>query len=111
MPRAFGSLVLLALIAACGTPPSTSEGNELPPGSNVDIGEPIAEVNGFPIGSREFEAAYAEGGIFQLTMHPHVTGYRSRIWIFEDLVKQAKAKGDVWFATHAEIVDWVKANA
>ena len=64
----------------------------------------------FDIFSKEFEAAYAEGGLFQLTMHPHITGYRSRVWIFEELIKLAKAKGDVWFATHAEIVDWVKAN-
>ncbi|MFC4667991.1 polysaccharide deacetylase [Seohaeicola nanhaiensis] len=64
----------------------------------------------FDIFRREFEAAYAEGGIFQLTMHPHITGYRSRIWIFEELIRLAKSRGDVWFATHAEIVDWVKAN-
>jgi hypothetical protein len=34
----------------------------------------------YDIVRREFNAAYTEGGIFQLTMHPHVTGYRSRIW-------------------------------
>ena len=28
---------------------------------------------------REFDAAYAEGGLFQLTMHPHIIGHRSRI--------------------------------
>ncbi len=52
---------------------------------------------------REFELAYEEGGIFQLTMHPHIIGYRSRIWIVEELIRAAKAKGDVWFATHEEI--------
>ena len=41
---------------------------------------------------REFDAAYDEGGIFQLTMHPHVIGYRSRIWILEELIRHAKAK-------------------
>ena len=65
----------------------------------------------FDIFRREFEAAYDEGGHFQLTMHPHVTGYRSRMRIFEDLIRLAKDKGDVWFATHAEIVEWVKGNA
>jgi len=25
-------------------------------------------------------------GLFQLTMHPHVIGYRSRIWIIEELI-------------------------
>ncbi|BAQ43722.1 MULTISPECIES: polysaccharide deacetylase family protein [Methylobacterium] len=52
---------------------------------------------------REFEGAYREGGLFQLTMHPHIIGYRSRLWIVEELIRAAKAKGDVWFATHADI--------
>lgn len=60
---------------------------------------------------REFEAAYAEGGLFQLTMHPHIIGQRSRLWIVEALINLAKAKGDVWFATHADIVRYVKENS
>lgn len=52
---------------------------------------------------REFEGAHAEGGLFLLTMHPHVTGYRSRLFILEELIRTAKLKGDCWFATHAEI--------
>ena len=59
---------------------------------------------------RELDAAYDEGGIFQLTMHPHIIGYRSRIWILEELIRHAKAKGKVWFATHAEVAAWAKAN-
>lgn len=59
---------------------------------------------------REFDAAYEEGGLFQLTMHPHVIGYRSRIWILEELIRYAKTK-DVWFATHAEVAEYAKANA
>ena len=59
---------------------------------------------------REFDAAYAEGGIFQLTMHPHIIGYRSRIWILDELIRHAKAK-DVWFATHAEVAAYAKAHA
>lgn len=61
--------------------------------------------------TREFDAAYAEGGLFQLTMHPHIIGYRSRLWILDQLVACARAKGDVWFATHAEIVEWVRENS
>ncbi|KZX92025.1 MULTISPECIES: polysaccharide deacetylase family protein [unclassified Sulfitobacter] len=61
--------------------------------------------------TREFDAAYAEGGLFQLTMHPHIIGYRSRLWILDQLVARARAKGDVWFATHAEIVEWVRENS
>ncbi len=60
---------------------------------------------------REFDAAYEEGGIFQITCHPHVIGYRSRIWILEELIRHAKSKGNVWFATHADVVDWARENA
>ena len=44
---------------------------------------------------REFDGAYAEGGLFLLTMHPHVTGYRSRLFILEELIRHIKARGDV----------------
>lgn len=52
---------------------------------------------------REFEGAYAEGGLFLLTMHPHISGYRSRIFILEELLKRIAEKGDCWVATHADI--------
>jgi hypothetical protein len=60
---------------------------------------------------REFDMAWEEGGIFQLTTHPHVIGYRSRIFILDELIRHAKAKGGVWFATHREVVAYAKANA
>lgn len=60
---------------------------------------------------REFEAAYEAGGLFQLTMHPHVITYRSRIWLLEELIRHAQSKGDVWFATHADVAAYAKANA
>ena len=59
---------------------------------------------------REFDAAYEAGGLFQLTMHPHVITPRSRIWILEELIRHAKVK-DVWFATHADVAAYAKANA
>jgi len=65
----------------------------------------------FDIFRREFDRAHDEGGLFLLTMHPHVIGYRSRIWILEELIAHARATGDVWFATHAEIAAHVKAEA
>jgi peptidoglycan/xylan/chitin deacetylase (PgdA/CDA1 family) len=65
----------------------------------------------FEIFRREFDAAYAEGGIFQLTCHPHIIGYRSRIWILDELLRHAKGNGSVWFATHAEIAAWAKLHA
>ncbi|TCT44485.1 polysaccharide deacetylase family protein [Martelella mediterranea] len=52
---------------------------------------------------REFDGAYEEGGLFLLTMHPHITGYRSRIFILEELLSHITANGDCWIATHADI--------
>jgi peptidoglycan/xylan/chitin deacetylase (PgdA/CDA1 family) len=65
----------------------------------------------FDIFKREFDAAYREGGIFQLTMHPHVIGYRSRIWILEELIKYIQGHEKVWFATHADIARYAKTHA
>jgi peptidoglycan/xylan/chitin deacetylase (PgdA/CDA1 family) len=70
---------------------------------------PPADV--FDIFRREFERAYDEGGLFQLTMHPHVIGYRSRIWILEEIIRLAQSRPGVWFATHAEVVDWARRHA
>ena len=65
----------------------------------------------FDIFRREFDAAYREGGVFQLTLHPHITGYRSRVWILDELVAHMQAHEGVWFATHAEIAGYAKAQA
>jgi len=70
---------------------------------------PPADV--FDIFKREFDGAYSEGGLFQLTMHPHISGYRSRVWILEELIRYIRAHEGVWFATHAEIVEYAKAHA
>lgn len=55
---------------------------------------------------REFDGAYAEGGMFLLTMHPHITGYRSRIFILERLLEHIVQRGDCWIATHAQIATY-----
>ncbi len=70
---------------------------------------PPADV--FDIFRREFEAAYDDGGLFQLTMHPHVIGYRSRIWILDELIRLARARPGVWFGTHAEVARWAREHA
>ena len=54
--------------------------------------------------------AWEEGGIFQLTMHPHHSGYRSRVWILEELIRHAEARGGVWFTTHAGVVRFARAT-
>ncbi len=56
----------------------------------------------------EFDAAYADGGIFQLTMHPHIIGHRSRLAILAELLDHIAGHDGVWFATHAQIVDHVR---
>ena len=70
-----------------------------------------APADVFDIFRRELEGAHRDGGVFQLTMHPHVIGYRSRIWILEEVIRHARSLGDVWFATHAQVVQWAKAHA
>jgi hypothetical protein len=55
----------------------------------------------------EFDAAYADGGLFQLTMHPHVIGHRSRFVALRQLVEYI-AGHDVWFASHADVADWCR---
>ncbi len=59
----------------------------------------------------EFDGAWEEGGLFLLTMHPHITGHRSRIALLERLIAHMKARGRCWFATHARIAEWCRDHA
>jgi peptidoglycan-N-acetylglucosamine deacetylase len=59
----------------------------------------------------EFDRARAEGGLFLLTMHPHVSGHRSRIVALELLLAHIRRSPDVWFATHRDVADYVRAQA
>ncbi|MGX9962999.1 polysaccharide deacetylase family protein [Roseomonas sp. F4] len=61
--------------------------------------------------SAEFDGAYEEGGMFLLTMHPHVIGHRSRIALLDRLVTRIKKFEGVWFATHAQAAQWCKDHA
>jgi peptidoglycan/xylan/chitin deacetylase (PgdA/CDA1 family) len=58
----------------------------------------------------EFDAAYSEGGVFQLTMHPHIIGHRSRIVVLDELLQYIRGFDDVWFTTHAELASRVAHN-
>ena len=60
---------------------------------------------------RELDAAYEEGGLCQLTFHPHIIGYRSRVWILEELIRHARSLPGVWFGTHAEVAAWARDHA
>ncbi|MGC7096194.1 polysaccharide deacetylase family protein [Amycolatopsis lurida] len=55
----------------------------------------------------EFDAAYAEGGFFQLTMHPHVIGHRSRLVVLAELLAHIARHSGVWFGTHAQVMEAV----
>lgn len=61
----------------------------------------------------EFDKAYEEGTMFVLTLHPHVSGHRSRIIALELLIAhiQATGAGKVWWATHAEAAEYVRTTA
>ena len=56
----------------------------------------------------EFDVAYGEGGLFVLTMHPHITGHRSRVAALEKLIVHMKSKPGVWFATEENIARYLK---
>jgi len=68
---------------------------------------PSAELV-FQTFAQEFDRAYAEGTMFMLTMHPHISGHRSRIDELEKLIAHMKAKPGVWFATGQQIADYVR---
>jgi hypothetical protein len=44
-------------------------------------------------------------------MHPHVIGHRSRIAVLEDLIDYISSRGNVWYATHAQIAEYVLEHA
>jgi peptidoglycan-N-acetylglucosamine deacetylase len=59
----------------------------------------------------EFDQAYAQGGLFQLTMHPHVIGHRSRFVVLEELIDYITGHRGVWFASHADTASYVATTA
>lgn len=63
----------------------------------------VSDNDVFEIYRGEFDKAYQEGTMFLLTMHPFVTGHRSRLAALERLVVHMKSKPGVWFATHEQV--------
>ena len=59
----------------------------------------------------EFDKAWEEGTMFLLTLHPHISGHRSRIVALEGLIDHMQAKGGVWFATHEAAARYVREQA
>src|SRR5262245_46533505 len=60
---------------------------------------------------REFDGAYADRGLFLLTMHPHIIGHRSRMSVLDELIQHMRSHAGVWFATHEDIARYVKVQA
>ncbi|MDA3624697.1 polysaccharide deacetylase [Saccharopolyspora sp. WRP15-2] len=59
----------------------------------------------------EFDAARTEGGLFQITFHPHIIGHRSRLVVLDELLAHIAGHDDVWFATHQQIAEHCLASA
>jgi peptidoglycan-N-acetylglucosamine deacetylase len=55
----------------------------------------------------DFDVAYSERSIFNLTLHPQVIGRRSRVAMLDKLISYIKSKHNVWFATLGEIARYV----
>ena len=62
----------------------------------------------FQLYREEFDGAYQEGTLFVLTLHPFVSGHRAPMQHLNALVGYMKSKPGVWFATGAQITQYVK---
>jgi peptidoglycan/xylan/chitin deacetylase (PgdA/CDA1 family) len=56
----------------------------------------------------EFDGAYNERTMFILTLHPYLSGHRAPMRHLDQFVSYMKSKPGVWFATCAEIANYVK---
>jgi peptidoglycan-N-acetylglucosamine deacetylase len=65
----------------------------------------------FAVYRDEFDMAYQEGTMLMLTMHPHVSGRRSRAVHLAKLLDYMKSKPGVWFATAEQIATYVKQQS
>lgn len=65
----------------------------------------------FEVFRSEFDSAYEEGGLFVLTMHPHITGHRSRAAALDRLIAHMRSRPGVWFATHEQVARYLRAQA
>lgn len=56
----------------------------------------------------EFDQAYAEGGLYQMMLHPHIIGHRSRMVVLDELLTHIGEHEGVWFATHAQVAEYAR---
>jgi peptidoglycan/xylan/chitin deacetylase (PgdA/CDA1 family) len=78
-------------------------------GGNADGSNPSLSAV-YEVFQSEFDVAYEEGGLYLLTMHPHLIGHRSRIAMLDRLIQHMRGRPGVWFATHEQIALHVKAS-
>lgn len=72
--------------------------------------DPHSQEEVLEVWKAEFDVAYDEGGLFQLTMHPRITGHRSRVAMLQQLILYMSARPDVWFGTHEAVARHVGAR-
>jgi peptidoglycan/xylan/chitin deacetylase (PgdA/CDA1 family) len=60
--------------------------------------------------SEEFRGIYRFGGLFNLTMHPQLTGRPGRLLMLQQLIDYIRGFPDVWFATGSEIADYWRTS-
>ena len=58
----------------------------------------------------EFDAAYAAHSDFQLTLHPHIIGHRSRLIVLEELMEYIRSHNGVWITTHQDLATHVASR-
>ena len=64
----------------------------------------------YEIWSAEFDGAYAEEGVFTLTMHPQISGRFHRVRLLEKLIEYMAGHSRVTFATCSEAVQQWRAE-
>lgn len=70
----------------------------------------VGDNDVYEIYEGEFDRAYKEGRLFLLTMHPFVTGHRSRLAALGRLVAYMQSKPGVWFGTVSQVAMAAKAH-
>jgi peptidoglycan/xylan/chitin deacetylase (PgdA/CDA1 family) len=71
------------------------------------VSNPRDVVDGWEL---EFQRAFEERGLFQLTLHPDLIGRRGRWMIFEHFLDKLMETSNVWFATHLQIANHVRVG-
>ena len=69
--------------------------------------DPQHAVNAWKL---EFQKAFEERGLFQITLHPDLMGRRSRWIAFERMLDELMTTSQVWFATHLQIAEHVRQS-